>query len=189
MARIGILALQGDFYRHSLAVRRLKHEAVLVKNETTLKQCDKLIIPGGESSTFLHLMEKLDLRKPLLKFGKEKAVMGTCAGLITLSRDAGHLPFPPLGLIDITVERNAYGRQIDSFVDTIILNLNGKESAFEGVFIRAPKIAAMGSDVQPLAYHKNEVVMAVSKNILVATFHPELTDDLRIHEYFTNKLG
>jgi len=189
VAKIGILALQGDFYRHSLAVRRLGHEAVLVKDEAALKQCDKLIIPGGESTTFLHLLEKLDLRRPLLEFGRKKAVMGTCAGLITLSKDAGHLPFPPLSLVDITVERNAYGRQVDSFVDTIILNLNGKESTFEGVFIRAPKIAAMGSDVQPLAWHKNDVVMAAGKNVLVATFHPELTNDLRIHEYFINNVG
>ncbi|HGY57012.1 MAG TPA: pyridoxal 5'-phosphate synthase glutaminase subunit PdxT [Caldithrix abyssi] len=189
MAKIGILALQGDFYRHSLAVRRLEHEAVLVKDEAALKKCDKLIIPGGESTTFLHLMEKLNLRQPLLEFGREKAIMGTCAGLITLSKSAGHLPFPPLGLIDITVERNAYGRQVDSFVDTIRLNVNGTERPYEGVFIRAPKIAALGSDVRPLAWHKDDVVMAASENILVATFHPELTDDLRIHAYFIEQVG
>lgn len=187
MQTIGILALQGNFEKHRQAVEKLGHKAILVRDEETLRTCDRLIIPGGESTTFLHLIEKLDLRKPLLDFAKNKPVFGTCAGLILLGKSAEKLPFPPLEVIDIESKRNAYGRQVDSFVDDIFLRLNGSETNFEGVFIRAPKIGKMGQDVKALAWHGDDVVMAESGNILVAAFHPELTDDLQIHEYFIKK--
>jgi 5'-phosphate synthase pdxT subunit len=188
MQTIGILALQGDFDKHRKAVEKLGHRAILVKDVKSLEICNRLIIPGGESTTFLHLIDELELREPLISFAGKKPVFGTCAGLIVLSKSAEKLPYPPLGIIDITADRNAYGRQVDSFVDDISLQLNGKEAGFEGVFIRAPKIRIMGKSVKSLAFYKNDVVMAKSGNIMVATFHPELTDDLRIHEYFIKKL-
>ena len=186
---IGILALQGDFSRHGQAVKNLGHKPLYIRDSEALQQCDKLIIPGGESTTFLNLIDKLELRPSLLEFGKNKAVMGTCAGLIILSAEAPGLPFEPLGLIDIRAERNAYGRQIDSFIDTVKLNLSEQEKNFEGVFIRAPKITLLGPDVRPLGYHKDDIVAAANQNILVTTFHPELTEDLRIHDYFLKNTG
>ncbi|MEJ2053955.1 MAG: pyridoxal 5'-phosphate synthase glutaminase subunit PdxT, partial [Calditrichaceae bacterium] len=155
---VGILALQGDYSKHAEAVRTLSHKFKLVKNAEDLKGCDSLIIPGGESTTFMNLIDKLELRKSLKAFGKEKPVMGTCAGLIILADKANIKDFEPLKLIDIEVERNAYGRQINSFIDHIELKINGGPSDFEGVFIRAPKIVSIRKDVHPLAYHKNVVV-------------------------------
>jgi 5'-phosphate synthase pdxT subunit len=187
--KIGILALQGDFYKHGEVVQKLGHDVLYVKDLATLKKSDKLIIPGGESTTFLRLIEKLKLRDPLVAFGRTKSVMGTCAGLITLATQVDGLPFPPLGLIDINVERNAYGRQIDSFVDEVRVNLSGDIVSFEGVFIRAPKIQKRGQGIRELGWHKEAVVMVANENILVTTFHPELSDDLRLHEFFINNFN
>ena len=181
---IGILALQGDYAKHAEVVKKLKYNTEFVRDAATLLKCDALIIPGGESTTFLNLIEKLELRDPLVEFGRNKAIMGTCAGLIILAAKTDVLEFEPLKLIDIEVHRNAYGRQIDSFVDDIDLRINGAPAKFEGVFIRAPKIISINAGVQPLAYHRDDIVMAANKNILVASFHPELTDDMTIHKYF-----
>jgi len=181
---IGVLALQGDYAKHAEVIQKLKYNSIFVRDTASLNKCDALIIPGGESTTFLNLIEKLELRSPLIEFGQKKAIMGTCAGLIILSTKTDALEFEPLKLIDIEVHRNAYGRQIDSFIDEIDLRMNGTPSKFEGVFIRAPKIAAINAGVQPLAYHGKDIVMAANKNILVASFHPELTNDVTIHKYF-----
>lgn len=189
MPKIGILALQGDFEKHARVVSRLGYEPVLVKTKNTLSQSDRLIIPGGESTTFLKLIERLDLREALVSFCRNKPVFGTCAGLIILSSHVLHAAFEPLGLIDLKVERNAYGRQIDSFIADINLSINSGSSNFEAVFIRAPKIIECLNDTRPLAFHNNDVVMACQNNILVATFHPELTDDTRIHNFFLNNFG
>lgn len=186
MSIIGILALQGDFEKHVQIVKKLGHLPKLVKDEIVLDQCDRLIIPGGESTTFIKLIDRLNLRKALITFGKEKPIFGTCAGLIILANQVENDNFETLGLIDIEVSRNAYGRQIDSFIDEISLKLNGHNQVLEAVFIRAPKILGCSEGVTPLAYHKEDIVMAANKNILVASFHPELTDDLRIHDFFLN---
>lgn len=186
---IGILALQGDFARHARMVQSLGYQTVLVRYAQELEHCDKLIIPGGESTTLLKLIEKNQLREPLADFGRQKAIMGTCAGLIILSNDAPRLPYKPLGLIDIDVQRNAYGRQIDSFVDEVQITLNGAQSEFTGVFIRAPKIKSVGKEVTVLGRHGQDIVLAASKRILVATFHPELTEDSRIHAFFIKHIG
>ncbi len=183
---IGIFALQGDFEKHKTAVEKTGCKALLVKTAQSLAKCDKLIIPGGESTTFLKLVDKFEMRKPIMDFACEHKIMGTCAGLIILAKNVLNFELTPLGLIDITVERNAYGRQIDSFVDSISLKLNGEIHNFEGVFIRAPKIKTFGNNVVVLAEHKGEAVMAADGNILVAAFHPELTDDLTVHNYFIN---
>lgn len=184
MSKIGILALQGDFEKHAQAVLKLGHNPVFVRDKETLVQCSHLIIPGGESTTFLKLIDRLNLRKPLLDFAEKKPVFGTCAGLIILAKHLQNNSLNTLGLIDIEVQRNAYGRQIDSFIDNI--NLSNDDKPFEAVFIRAPKIIKCFNGAEPLAMHKNDIVMASQKNILVASFHPELTDDNRIHDFFLN---
>lgn len=187
MPKIGILALQGDFDKHVRIIRALGAEALLVKTKETLEQTDRLIIPGGESTTFLKLIDRLKLRDPLLDYCRKKPVFGTCAGLIILSTEVVNATFEPLKLIELKVERNAYGRQIDSFIANIELSINSEKSDFEAVFIRAPKILQCSGNTKPLALHNTDIVMARQNNILVATFHPELTEDYRIHKYFLNK--
>jgi len=185
---IGVLAIQGDFQLHQGMLDKLGVDNIQVKKIDELRKCDGLIIPGGESTTFIKVLKELNLFDEISLFGKEKPIMGTCAGLITLASKVRNYPIESLKLIDIEVERNAYGRQIDSFIDTIKINLNGKEQEFEGVFIRAPKIRKIGEGVIPLGYHKEDVVMAENDLILVATFHPELTEDTRVHKYFVEKI-
>lgn len=181
---VGVLALQGDYAKHAEVVKKLAFKVEFIRDAAGLKKCDALIIPGGESTTFLNLIERLDLRIPLREFGKSKPIMGTCAGLIVLASKTDVLEFEPLKLIDIEVHRNAYGRQIDSFVDQVDLKIKNLPTKYEGVFIRAPKIVSIYNNVEPLAYHGRDIVMAANNNILVASFHPELTDDNTIHKYF-----
>ncbi len=181
---IGVLALQGDYERHLDMLKRLPCERMPVYTAHDLNRCDGLIIPGGESTTLIHLMKKHELWLPLAEFGRRKAVFGTCAGCIVAAREVAASEQDALRLIDITVQRNAYGRQVDSFIDDVELNLDGVPSAMEGVFIRAPKIVSWDKGVELLGRHGEEPVLARQRNVLVATFHPELTDDLRLHGYF-----
>jgi 5'-phosphate synthase pdxT subunit len=182
--KIGILAIQGDFERHSHTLRKLGQEVLEVRTEQELNETDALIIPGGESTTFLKLFNEFRLDTAIRNYSKKKPIMGTCAGLIILSKEAHPLHYKPLGLIDIVVDRNAYGRQRESFIDDIDLFLNKEIVKFPGVFIRAPKICKIGKQVKALAIHKDDIVLARSNNILVATFHPELTENTQIHQYF-----
>lgn len=184
MSKIGILALQGDFEKHAKVVSVLGHNPILIKEHQSLKQCSHLIIPGGESTTFLKLIDSFSLRKPLIDFSRKNPVFGTCAGLIILAKRIARSSLNTLGLIDIEVDRNAYGRQINSFIDDV--NLSQDDKPFQAVFIRAPKILKCFNDTEQLATHKGDIVMARQKNILVTTFHPELTDDNRIHDFFLN---
>ncbi len=186
--KIGVLAVQGDFELHKKALRKLDVEVAEIRIPEQLATCDGLIIPGGESTTFVKLLKENGLFQALRQFGQEKTIMGTCAGLITLASDVENNGFETLQLIQLRVRRNAYGRQIDSFIDTVELELSGKRFSFEGVFIRAPKIVALGEGTRALGYHGQEVVMAENEHILVATFHPELTEDLRVHQYFLQKV-
>lgn len=188
MAKIGILAVQGDFEKHRQIVQSLGHETLLVKTQHELDTSDALIMPGGESTTLTKLFAKHNLEKALVAYAKEKPVFGTCAGLIVLSKKVINHPVQTLGLINVTVARNAYGRQVDSFIDDVDIALGDQQFSFEGVFIRAPKIVGFGDDVEILGKHKDDIVLAESGNILVATFHPELTDDPRIHHYFIDKV-
>ena len=184
MKTIGILAIQGDFDRHARIVKSIGHLPVEVRTLNELSRTDALIIPGGESTTFLRLFNEFDLTDGIKIYARKHPIMGTCAGLIILSREADHLPFNPLGLLDITVKRNAYGRQRESFIDDIEIFLNGTTKKTPGVFIRAPKISHIGNDVKVLARYKDSAVLVSSKKILAATFHPELTDNYDIHNYF-----
>lgn len=188
MKTIGILGVQGDFDKHRQMVAGLGHNTLLVKTRDQFLSCDGLIIPGGESTTLTKLLKKHDLWNPLVEFAGSRPVFGTCAGCIILAKESVNNLVEPLGLIDIKVARNAYGRQIDSFIDDVQVDLGDQKFAFEGVFIRAPKIVESGENVKPLATYKGDVVLAENQNILVATFHPELTDDPRIHQYFISKI-
>ncbi len=180
----GILALQGDFELHAQALQKLGQESTYIKTAEGLKHIKRLIIPGGETTTMNKLIDLYNLRQPLIDFGQEKPVWGTCAGMIMLAHESGDPRVQPLNLIDIDVARNAYGRQIYSFTKQSKINLNGNSIQLDMVFIRAPKIKRVGERVEVLAELDGEIVMARAKNILVTSFHPELSDTTAIHEYF-----
>jgi len=186
---IGVLAVQGDFYKHIQTLNSLGTHALEIKSLKDLINCDGLIIPGGESTTILKLLTKINLFKEIQKFGKKRPILGTCAGAILLADKVINPPMDSLKLIDIEISRNAYGRQIDSFIDRVEVSINSKEEFIEGVFIRAPKILKIGKDVKPMGYHKGEIVFAESQNIIVSTFHPELTHNFLIHKYFLSKVS
>jgi len=183
--KIGVLALQGDFALHARALGKCGVEAVEVRKPAELDGVDGLIMPGGESTTLLKLMDAWDFVPAIEKFhGAGKPIFGTCAGLILLAREVESPRQFSLGLIDVTVERNAYGRQRESFEAAGVARLDGHAAPLEMVFIRAPRIRKTGPGVEVLAEHGGEPVMARQGRILVATFHPELTDDTAVHRYF-----
>jgi 5'-phosphate synthase pdxT subunit len=182
---VGILALQGDFEAHSKAVEKAGGRPVEVRTREEMEQCDGLILPGGESSTMLKLLEYEGLVEPLRAFGERKPIYGTCAGAILLAKDVSHPAQMSLGLMDIDVERNAYGRQIDSRIANVDLNSGDK---FEAVFIRAPIIRRSGPEVQVIAKYNGDPVWAEQGRHMVTTFHPELTGDVRVHRRFLEKL-
>ncbi len=186
MGRVGILALQGDFEAHSRVLDRLQNAWQLVKTPAELDQVAGLIIPGGESTTLLKLMASSGLRSALEAFHAEgRPIFGTCAGLILLARETRRPRQESLGFIDLVVERNAYGRQINSFVGRgrPLDEALGQEP-LEMVFIRAPRIVQIGPQVQPLAACDSDIVLARQGSVLVSAFHPELTPDPRVHQYF-----
>ena len=183
--RIGVLALQGDFALHARALVRCGAEVVEVRKPEQLEDLDGLVMPGGESTTLLKLMDAWGFVPALEKFhAAGKPIFGTCAGLILLAHEVTGPAQPSLRLIDVDVERNAYGRQRESFQAAGTADLDGRRVPVEMVFIRAPRIRRVGEGVTTLARHGEEAVMARHGTILVATFHPELTDDTTIHEYF-----
>lgn len=190
--KIGVLALQGDFVEHIYMLNRIGVETAEVRLSDHLIDLDGLIIPGGESTTIGKLAVAYDLIEPLRQFGKEKAMWGTCAGAIFLSKDA-HRQQPLLGLMDIQVERNAFGRQVASFetdLDVPALQaVNSQEGAYHAVFIRAPLIESVGANVQVLASLPDGRIVAARQDSLLATsFHPELTLDDRFHRYFSSMI-
>jgi 5'-phosphate synthase pdxT subunit len=183
--RIGVLALQGDFARHARALARCGAEVVEVRKPDQLGELDGLVLPGGESTTLLKLMDAWGFVPAIEKLHADgKPIFGTCAGLILLAREVTSPAQSSLGLIDVGVERNAYGRQRESFEAAGTAYLDGRPVPVEMVFIRAPRIRQVGEGVETLARHGGEAVMARQGTILVATFHPELTDDTTIHRYF-----
>jgi 5'-phosphate synthase pdxT subunit len=179
---VGVLGLQGDFREHLSLLARLSAKTRDVRTVEDLESVDALILPGGESTALARLMEKSGLAQALQEHHRNgMPLYGTCAGMILLAKEVLEKKPKGLGLIDITVLRNAYGRQIDSFeADLQIQNIG----AFHAVFIRAPKITRCGSHVEVLAEYDGVPVLARQRNVLVSSFHPELTDDTRIHEYF-----
>jgi len=186
--KIGVLALQGDFAEHVSMLRRLKVEAAEVRLPEHLKGLDGLIIPGGESTTIGKLATEFGLMQPLEQFGQRHAIWGTCAGAIFLSKDVSR-DQPLLGLMDIKVARNAFGRQLDSFeADLDVPELNGASGSndpFHAVFIRAPIIQWVQGDAKVLAALPDKRIVAAQQGHFLATsFHPELTNDTRFHQYF-----
>jgi pyridoxal 5'-phosphate synthase pdxT subunit len=181
---IGVLALQGDFQAHQRAVEASGGESVDVRTALDLDWIDGLIIPGGESTTMLKLLHEENLFDALREFGQRKPVFGTCAGTILLAADVTHPRQDSLGLMDLTVERNGYGRQIDSRI--VQLELQGHP--LEAVFIRAPIIRRAGEAVNTLLSYQSSPVLVEQGIHMAATFHPELTRDNRIHKHFISKV-
>jgi len=182
--KVGVLALQGAVEEHLRMIKRCGSEGVKVKTVEDLKKIDRLIVPGGESTAIGKLTKIYGLDREISKRGREgMPIFGTCAGMILLANKVVGNEQTRFNLIDIEVERNAFGRQVDSFeVDLNIEDFNGKP--FRAVFIRAPYIKKVGKEVKILAEFDGKIVMARQKNILVSSFHPELTNDLRVHKYF-----
>jgi 5'-phosphate synthase pdxT subunit len=185
MAHIGVLALQGDYEKHARSLARAGARVSEVRTAAELNAVDGLVIPGGESTTMLKLLDREGLFEPLREFGSRKPIFGTCAGAILLAAKVENPEQASLGLVDIAVQRNGYGRQLDSRV----VKIDGEGfGALEAVFIRAPIIRHAGPGVHVLASYKGDPVLVEEGRHLVATFHPELSDDDRVHAYFLAKV-
>ena len=185
MKKIGVLGLQGAYAKHLAVLQQLDVQAVDVRMPGDLEECHGLIIPGGESTTMTKLINEIDMHDALLKFSVDRPVFGTCAGMILMATKVDDDRVKTLNLLDIEVERNGYGRQIDSFIDELDVTTNGQAFSMRGVFIRAPRIKNMGDGVEVLAYVNGEPVLVQEGHHMAAAFHPELTGETRIHNYFS----
>jgi 5'-phosphate synthase pdxT subunit len=192
MKKVGVLSLQGDFAAHGDALARAGAEPVYVRDPEQLAGIDGLVIPGGESTTMLKLLRFEGWMDKLAEFGRVKPIFGTCAGAILLAKDVSNPTQESLGLMDIGVERNAYGRQVDSRVTSLNPEPDfARRTApgkLEAVFIRAPIIRRVGNGARVLASYAGDPVLVEQGRHLAATFHPELTRDARVHELFLDKL-
>ena len=188
--KIGVLALQGAFIEHIKALRSLDVEAVEVRKPEQLRNLDGLIIPGGESTTFGKLAVEYGLIEPMRALcDAGKPVWGTCAGMIFLAKEVGRAQ-PLLGVMDVQVKRNAFGRQVDSFEIDLDIPALEPRAPFHAIFIRAPLIASVGNDVEVLAKLDDGTIVAARQgNLLATSFHPELTNDTRFHRYFLARAG
>ena len=184
---IGIIALQGNFIQHKKFVDKIGVQNILVRHPNEIDQCDSLIIPGGESTSISKQIDNNQFRKKLIKFALAKPILGTCAGMIMLSTSMPRTNLSPLNIMDFHIERNAWGRQVNSFSANIYLNFD-ENRPFHAIFIRAPKISNIGKDVHVLAAFDGEPVLLSNGMHIVSSFHPEIGEDYRIHEYFINKV-
>jgi 5'-phosphate synthase pdxT subunit len=185
MLKIGVLGLQGAVREHIRSVEACGAQGIVIKTTNQLGEVDGLIIPGGESTTMRRLIDKYNFMEPLRKFGQDgKPMFGTCAGLILLAKNLVGYTESHLGLFDVTVERNSFGRQKDSFEAELMITGVGED--FVGVFIRAPHIVEVGEDVEILSKHNGRIVAARQGQFLGCSFHPELTDDHRMTQLFIN---
>ena len=191
MPKVGVLSLQGDYARHRASLESLGVEVKPVRLAEDLAELEALVMPGGESTTMLRLIEDFCLREPLARFVRAKPVMGTCAGVILLGRESQGLPAPTLGVLDVAVERNAYGRQIDSFSAEVEAPVLG--GPFHAVFIRAPRLAKPGREVEVIARRLPEAggepVGVRQGKVVGLCFHPELTSDTRFHRWFLTEVA
>jgi 5'-phosphate synthase pdxT subunit len=192
MKTVGVLSLQGDFAAHGAALERAGARPVYVREREQLAAVDGLVIPGGESTTMLKLLRYDGLLDALVEFGRHKPIFGTCAGAILLATHVRNPAQEGLGLMDLEIERNAYGRQIDSRVAAIEPEAEFQERTqpgkLEAVFIRAPVIRRVGAGLKVLAWYAGDPVLVENSAHLAATFHPELTRDTRVHALFLEKL-
>jgi 5'-phosphate synthase pdxT subunit len=184
--RVGVLALQGDFAKHIAQMQSLGVEVQEVRMPEELHACHGLIIPGGESTVMHKLLDFMHMQKALLQFAEKKPIFGTCAGLILMAKTVKNSFLDSLNLLDITVERNAFGRQIDSFQIDVQVNFSesGPEKTIQACFIRAPRIVTWGKSVKILSELEKEPVLVQEGHHLGASFHPELTNSSLIHAYF-----
>jgi len=181
--KIGIVAVQGDFAAHAARLRELGAETLEVRTVRDLEGCDGVVLPGGESTTQLQFLKEEGLFDAIRNFSKQgRAVFGTCAGAILLATKVKNPPQESLGLLDMTVLRNGYGRQLAS--DVFIGQSTLKKEPLEMVFIRGPVIEELGKGIEVLALHDGKAALVKKDNVLAATFHPELTDDTAVHEHF-----
>jgi pyridoxal 5'-phosphate synthase pdxT subunit len=179
---IGVLAIQGDYEAHRARLEQLGAAVILVRKPEQLDAIDAIVIPGGESTTFLNFLEERGFLEKLRQFVATKPALGTCAGAILLAKEVENPPQPSLGVMDIRVRRNAYGRQVDSAIRESVTRLGARP--LEMVFIRAPKMVAAGGDVEVLASDGADPVLVRQGKIMACTFHPELSRDTRVHEEF-----
>ena len=179
---IGVLAIQGDYEAHKAVLKRLGANVTLVRKPEQLDAIDAIVIPGGESSTFLNFLAERGFLDKLRNFVSTKPAFGTCAGAILLAKEVENPPQQSLGVLDIRIRRNAYGRQIDSSIREAETKLGAKP--LEMVFIRAPKITGTGKEVEVLATENGDPVLVRQGKVMAATFHPELSNDTRVHEAF-----
>ena len=184
---IGIFALQGNFIQHKKFVDKIGVQNILIHHPNEIDQCDALIMPGGESTTISKQIDNNQFRNKLIEFALAKPILGTCAGMIMLSTSMPRANMSPLNIMDFQIERNAWGRQVDSFSTNINLKFD-ENMPFHAVFIRAPKITNIGKDVNILASYNNEPVLLTNGTHVVSSFHPEIGEDYRIHEYFINNI-
>ncbi|MEI5909676.1 pyridoxal 5'-phosphate synthase glutaminase subunit PdxT [Bacillus spongiae] len=185
MMKIGVLGLQGAVREHVRSIEVCGAEAVVIKRAEQLEEIDGLIMPGGESTTMRRLIDRYHFMEPLRQFAKQgKPMFGTCAGLILMAKEVVDYNEPHLGLLDVTVERNSFGRQKESFEAPLLINEIADD--FVAVFIRAPHIVSVGKNVKVLAEHEGRIVAAREGQYLGCSFHPELTNDHRITQYFLN---
>lgn len=185
MLKIGVLGLQGAVREHVTSIEACGAEALVVKSPSQLNEIDGLIMPGGESTTMRRLIDKYDFLEPLKDFSKQgKPLFGTCAGLILLAKNIVDYDEPHIDVLDVTVERNSFGRQRESFEAE--LNITDVADDFVGVFIRAPHIVEVGEDVEILSKHNGRIVAARQGHLLGCSFHPELTNDHRMTQLFLN---
>jgi pyridoxal 5'-phosphate synthase pdxT subunit len=184
LPRIGVLAIQGDFEAHASALREAGAEAVLVRKPEELASLDGLIMPGGESTTMLKFLERDNFLEKLTDFVRSKPTFGTCAGCILLAQEVLHPCQKSLAVLDATIERNAYGRQIDSSIE----QAESKIGPIEMVYIRAPRIVRVGNEVEVLAERDGSPVLVRQGHLLAATFHPELSTDRRVHRLFVEQV-
>ncbi len=180
--KIGILALQGSYYNHKHYFEQIGVETLLVKKPEQLDEIDGLIIPGGESTAIRRLIDRYHFMKDLKSFCSSKPVFGTCAGMILLAKE--NIGYPThIGVLNVRLKRNAFGRQVHSFEETVHLKDIGD---VEGIYIRAPYVEVAGDEVDVLGKHKDAIVAVKQNNILATSFHPELTEDYKIGKYFIN---
>lgn len=184
---IGILALQGAYQKHVKSLAELGVESLLIRKSDELNKCSALIIPGGESTTISLLIQEYGLFDPIKTFAKNHGVMGICAGMIMMAAEVDDERVTPLGLISFKALRNYYGRQVHSFTADIKLNFDG--NTFHAYFIRAPAIEKLSTEVEVMASHNDDVVMICSGKHIALSFHPELTGDTRIHDYWLNHIN